>query len=239
MNVLTKKVAMDKPKKNHLLVVDDDQRLRELLSKYLSENGFEVTTVDGAFSARKVIEAFQFDLIILDVMMPGETGMELTKSLKSAGFDVPILMLTAMGEIENRIMGLELGVDEYLPKPFEPKELLLRITAVLRRVQATTKTEQEEIQIGAFNFNSLKKTLRKGNENIPLTTTESNMLKILVDHVGQEISREQLMELIGVQTTPRTIDVQITRLRKKLEQDPKKPRFLQTIRNKGYILWGS
>jgi len=223
----------------HLLIVDDDERLRDLLSKYLSENGFKITLADNAFSARKMIETFLFDLIILDVMMPGETGMELTKSLKSENFETPILMLTAMGDVDNRIMGLELGVDEYLGKPFEPKELLLRIHAILRRVNSKKKTQENDIQIGAFHFNSSRKSLRKGNENIPLTTTESNMLKVLVNHIGQEISREYLMELIGVQTTPRTIDVQITRLRKKLEQDPKKPKFLQTIRNKGYILWGS
>lgn len=223
----------------HLLIVDDDERLRGLLSKYLSENGFKITLADNALSARKMLGTFQFDLIILDVMMPGETGMEFTKSLKTEKFETPILMLTAMGDVDNRIMGLELGADEYLGKPFEPKELLLRIHAILRRVNSEKKSQENEIQIGAFHFNLSKKSLRKGNETIPLTTTESNMMKVLVDHVGQEISREYLMELIGVQTTTRTIDVQITRLRKKLEQNPKKPKFLQTIRNKGYILWGS
>jgi len=224
---------------SHLLIVDDDERLRELLSKYLSENGFEVTLADSAFSARKIMGTFQFDLVILDVMMPGETGMEMTKSLKSENFETPILMLTAMGDVDNRIMGLELGADEYLAKPFEPKELLLRINAILRRVNSKKNSHESEIQIGMFHFNPSRKALRKGSESISLTTTESNMLKVLVDHIGQEISREYLMELIGVQTTTRTIDVQITRLRKKLEQDPKKPKFLQTIRNKGYILWAS
>jgi two-component system phosphate regulon response regulator OmpR len=226
--------------KHHLLIIDDDERLRELLLKYLEENGFEITLAENAFAARKVLEVFQFDLIILDIMMPGETGLELTKSLRSENFETPILMLTAMGDVHDRIHGLELGVDEYLPKPFEPKELLLRINALLRRIDKNPAASQKkEIQIGAFHFDIERKSLRKGEEIIPLTTTESNMLKILVDHIGQEISREHLIDLIGGKTTPRTIDVQITRLRKKLEQDPKKPRFLQTIRNKGYILWGS
>jgi two-component system phosphate regulon response regulator OmpR len=225
---------VDKP---HLLVVDDDSRLQQLLFKYLTEQDFHVTTASNAREARELLDTFIFDLIILDVMMPGETGIELTKSLQKEGGCPPILMLTAMGDVENRITGLESGADEYLPKPFEPKELLLRIRAILRRVAMTSVFAKNEIQIGSFYFDVDKEKLRRGSEDIFLTNVEANLLKIFALNPGRPISREELIEKSGIITNPRTIDVQVTRLRRKLEEDPRFPQFLQTVRHVGYILW--
>ena len=223
---------------NHLLIVDDDLRLCQLLSHFLKESGFEVSTANSALEARELLKAFKFDLVVLDVMMPGETGLELTKSLRDHAFLTPILLLSARGEIENRIQGFEFGADEYLPKPFEPKELLLRIQAILRRSQGNPLSpNKRELQIGPFHFDLQKETLRRGDCTIPLTTTEATLLKILVENLGTYLSREDLISLTHLDASSRTIDVQITRLRKKIETDTKRPKYLQTVRNKGYILW--
>ncbi|MEI8320714.1 MAG: response regulator transcription factor [Alphaproteobacteria bacterium] len=223
----------------HLLIIDDDERLRSLLSKYLKEHHFQVSTASSAPDARQILKSLQFSLLIVDVMMPEETGLEFTKNLREEGTQIPILLLTARGEVEDRILGLESGADDYLPKPFEPKELLLRIQGLLKRARQTAPTfMKEDVQIGPFHFNKSKGQLRKGTEIIVLTQAEAELLKIFVHNIGQYLSREFLSETLNLHGNSRTIDVQITRLRKKIEDDSKNPKLLQTIRNKGYVLWG-
>jgi two-component system, OmpR family, phosphate regulon response regulator OmpR len=219
----------------HILVVDDDTRLLSLLKKYLMDNRYRVSTAGTAEMARSKMSGFEFDLVVLDRMMPGEDGLDLAKSVRS-GSDfsgtIPILMLTAMGEASDRIDGLEAGVDDYLSKPFEPRELLLRIASILKR----TKTEKiEELSFGDFTFNTEKGELTRNGELINLTSGESLLLKSLAATPGVAISRENLSLSSGNQG--RAVDVQITRLRRKIEKDPKLPRYLQTVRGEGYILW--
>ena len=219
----------------HILIVDDDTRIRELLSRYLKDKGFYVSTAKDAAEARQRMGDFSFDLMVLDVMMPGETGIEYATKLRQDS-DLPILMLTAMGEAEDRISGLESGVDDYLTKPFEPKELLLRIHAILKRSQKT-KAEQQSIPIGQLRFNPENGQLYKGNETIYLTQSEASLLAILTKNIGQPVTREMLAEAMGTGINERSIDVQITRLRQKIEPDPKQPRYLQTVRGAGYTLY--
>lgn len=221
----------DKP---HILVVDDDDRLRSLLSKYLSEQGFMVTAAASAAEARRKLSAFIFDLLILDVMMPGETGLELLTSLKDN--TTPVLMLSAMGEVEDRINGLELGADDYLNKPFEPKELVLRIRAVLRRVAAQEEKSQI-IQFGMFRFDLTNLQLKKGDEVIYLTSNEASILKLLAEQAGTPVSREDLSRLMPGNANERSIDVQMVRLRKKIEENDSKPLYIQTVRGAGYVLY--
>jgi two-component system phosphate regulon response regulator OmpR len=224
--------------KNHLLIVDDDERLRNLLSQFVLESGFEVTSAASAAEAQELLSFFKFDLIVLDVMMPGESGLDYACRVRKEGLKTPILFLTALGETEDKIKGLEAGADDYLPKPFEPKELLLRIQAILRRSDMQDPgAHKKEVQIGPFHFNLEKESLRRGDIQIPLTSGESNLLKIFVSHVGSYLTREQLIEFMNLEATSRTVDVQITRLRKKIEENPRQPNFLQTVRNKGYVLW--
>lgn len=221
----------DKP---HILVVDDDDRLRGLLSKYLSEQGFLVTAAASAEEARGKLTAFIFDLLILDVMMPNETGFEFLASL--AGKHIPTLMLSAMGEAEDRINGLELGAEDYLVKPFEPKELVLRIRAILRRVSVLEEKSQI-VQFGAFRFDLLSSQLKRGDELVHLTSNEALMLKLLAQKAGTPISREELSKLMPSSGNERSIDVQMLRLRKKIEENDSKPLYLQTIRGAGYVLY--
>jgi len=235
-----KKIFMlnDTPKP-HLLVVDDDLRLRQLLVKFLTEGNFDVTEAAHAAEAYELLETFSFDLVVLDVMMPGETGLALTERLRNAHHNIPILLLTAMGEVEDRIKGFKTGADEYLAKPFEPDELLLRIKAILRRTRELSSSKNmHEIAIGPFHFHMKKGTLRNHEKMIPLTDGESKLLKALAQRIEEPISREELVTMTDFSQTPRSIDVQITRLRKKIEEDPKQPKYLQTIRHKGYVLWG-
>lgn len=224
-------MTSDKP---HILVVDDDDRLRALLSKYLSEQGFMVTAAASAAEARRKLAAFIFDLLILDVMMPGETGFELLASLK--GDNSPVLMLSAMGEVEDRINGLELGADDYLNKPFEPKELVLRIRAILRRV-AAQEGKSQAIQFGAFRFDLANLQLKKDDEVIYLTSNEALMLKLLAEQAGTPVSREDLSKLMPGSSNERSIDVQMVRLRKKIEENDSKPLYIQTVRGAGYVLY--
>ncbi len=226
------------PPKPHVLVVDDDLRLRQLLVKFLTEHGFDIAEAKDAKEALIILETFSFDLMILDVMMPGQTGIGLTAQLRHAHHTIPILLLTAMGELEDRIKGFKTGADEYLVKPFEPEELLLRIQAILRRTRDNGPLpHMHEVAIGPFHFHMKKGTLRKETTQIPLTDGESKLLKALAQRMEEPISREDLMNITAFSQTPRTIDVQITRLRKKIEEDPKQPQYLQTIRHKGYVLW--
>lgn len=227
-------------KKAHLLVVDDDKRLRELLSRYLQEHHFLVTTAENSNQAVQALDQEPIDLIVLDVMMPGESGLDFTKHLRKnfnhSKHNVPILMLTALGETENRIAGLETGADDYLGKPFEPKELLLRIERILARNGHTFQGVQE-LRFGSKIFDLKTNTLKDHETPIHLTSAELDLLQIFATHRGMTLSRDDLAERCGVSLSPRTIDVQITRLRKKLEFDPKKPYYLRTVRHKGYALW--
>ncbi len=227
----------------HILVVDDDARLRALLTRYLGENGFVVTAAAGAEDARAHMAALAFDLLVVDVMMPGEDGLSLTRALR-ADSTVPILMLTAMGDPEARIRGLEAGADDYLPKPFEPRELVLRINGILRRVAegpapAPALVEppaRPPLHFGGLALNRDRQTLSRDGEPVYLTTTEAQLLMELAEHAGTVISRDDLAERTGNAANPRAVDVQVTRLRRKLEPDPRTPRYLQTVRGRGYLL---
>lgn len=224
----------------HLLVVDDDSRLRQLLRKYLMENGFVVTLAKDAVEARSLLEDQSFDLMILDVMMPGETGLEFMRSLRENLFHpavhIPILMLTAMAESENRVEGLELGADDYLVKPFEPKELILRIQKLLKRYKPAL-VAQKIIQLGEFTFDVERAELFHQDQIVGITSAEANLLKILAMNPGRTISRDDLAARTGVSLSPRTIDVQVTRLRRRIEVDPRLPIYIKTVRHKGYVLW--
>ncbi len=219
----------------HILVVDDDTRLRALLQKFLMERGFRVTTAKDASDARAKLGGLDFDLIVLDIMMPGETGLELTRALRKVG-NVPILLLTAMGESDDRINGLESGADDYLTKPFEPQELVLRINAILRRVSQPPETREGTVNFGAFSFDLDRDQLQNGSEFIHLTDAESALLRALARQPGVPMSRDSLLKKGPFSGNARTVDVQMTRLRRKIETDPKYPRYLQTVRGTGYVL---
>jgi two-component system phosphate regulon response regulator OmpR len=218
----------------HILVVDDDRRLRELLKKFLVDNRYRVTTAGDAAEARRKLEGLQFDLIVLDVMMPGEDGFELTEALRRTS-DVPILLLTAMGEAEHRIAGLERGADDYLPKPFEPRELLLRIGTILKRT-GSRAGPPGMVQLGELAFDLGRGELRRGDDVVHLTGAETALLKLLAGNAGLTLSRTELGRRSAA-TSERSVDVQITRLRRKIEADPKAPRYLQTVWGEGYVLW--
>ncbi len=223
--------------KAHILVVDDDDRLRALLDKFLSEQGFMVTSVSSADEARRKMACFVFDVLVLDVMMPGETGLAFLASLKAANTP-PVLMLSAMGEVDDRIRGLEVGADDYLPKPFEPKELVLRLNAILRR-RAVASERRGVLLFGDFAFDMAANQLTRGGEPIYLTSSETLLLKTFSEHMGKTVSREQLAQIIPGTANERSIDVQVTRLRKKLGDSEGKPLHLQTMRGAGYVLYGT
>jgi len=225
----------EKWNRQHILVIDDDERIRMLLSRYLEEHDFLVTTACDAQDALAKLETLIFDLLILDIMMPGEDGLSLTRKLKNSGNKTPILLLTALGEVDNRIDGFEAGADDYLPKPFEPKELLVRTQAILRRTEQSP-VKPNDIRFGTLTFNADFPELQKGEKRIALTSVEHNLLTTMLRKSNQIISREELCSLLNMNSGERTIDVQVTRLRKKIEDDPKMPRYLQTVRGKGYIL---
>ena len=218
----------------HVLVVDDDDRLRELLRKYLSENGFLVVTASDAADARAKLTTLAFDLIVLDLMMPGESGLDFAGDLRKESA-VPILMLTAMGEPEDRIAGLERGADDYLAKPFEPRELLLRIHSILRRVPKQPD-EPVVVRLGDVLFDPEREELRRDGVPVRLTSIEAALLATLAENPGAILSREELGERTGAAGGGRAVDVQVTRLRRKIEPDPRLPRYLQTVRGRGYVL---
>jgi two-component system phosphate regulon response regulator OmpR len=224
----------------HILVVDDDVRLRQLLRKFLSERGFRVTVAGDSKDAATKLSSLAFDLLVLDVMLPGETGVEMTQRLRKTSA-VPILLLTARGEAQDRIAGLSSGADDYLAKPFETDELLLRIRAILRRVPPPSEAPSE-IRFGPFLFNVVREELQRtsaeaGDEQIVrLTAAEASLLKVLATKAGAPVSREQLLRESRISGSERTVDVQVTRLRRKIESDPRLPRFLQTVRGEGYVL---
>jgi two-component system phosphate regulon response regulator OmpR len=224
----------------HILIVDDDERIRGLLQKFLARNGFWVTTARDAEHARKLLKGLDFDLLVLDVMMPGEDGLTLTRSLRET-LTTPILLLTAKAETNERILGLEAGADDYLTKPFEPKELVLRINAILRRVPADAPVDAppKTLQLGEVRYDVSRGELWHGNDLVRLTATESALMRIFSSAVHQSVSRAKLVEDLGRdtgQSQERAVDVQITRLRRKIETDPKNPRYLQTVRGAGYML---
>ena len=218
----------------HVLVVDDDNRLRELLAKFLTDNGFLVTVASDAAAARARLTSLTFDLIVLDLMMPGESGLDFAGALRRES-NVPILMLTAMNETDDRIVGLERGADDYLGKPFEPRELLLRINSILRRIPATVEP-CGEVVLGDVRFLPNRAELSRNGTPVRLTDIEAALLDALAKRPGEVLSREELIKLTGASGGARAVDVQVTRLRRKIEPDPKLPRYLRTVRGEGYIL---
>ena len=227
----------------HLLVVDDDERIRGLLQKFLIRNGFLVTVARDAAQARRLLAGLDFDMLVLDVMMPGEDGIALTRAIRARS-GVPVLLLTAKGEAVNRIEGLEAGADDYLVKPFEPKELLLRINAILRRVPNVKPQAPgpKVLHLGEVRYDMERGELWHGTEPVRLTATEAQLMRVLAAQPGEAVSRERLVgdlgpaEDTGEKSQERAVDVQITRLRRKIEADPKQPRYLQTVRGAGYML---
>jgi len=220
----------------HILVVDDDTRLRSLLKKFLRESGYMVTAAGNAAEARRQMGALTFDLLVVDVMMPGEDGYALTKTIRTTSA-VPILMLTAMGDATDRIKGLELGVDDYMAKPFEPKELVLRIGSILRRAPPPTQEPSKtELKFGECRYDMARKQLTLDGRPVHLTTAEMELLHTLARKANEAIERSDLGVTEENGFNPRTIDVQITRLRRKIEPDPRQPRYLQTVRGTGYML---
>ena len=225
----------------HLLVVDDDERIRSLLQQFLVQSDYLVSTAEDAEQARTLLSAIEFDLIILDVMMPGQDGISFTAELWTLQNNTPLLLLTARGETEDRIKGLEAGADDYLPKPFEPKELLLRINAILRRMPDLKEDQMmpKTLSLGHLKYDVARNELWEGENQIRLTTTESQLMKIFTSALGEPISRVDLVTSLGRDVSSaqdRAIDVQITRLRRKIEVNPGQPRYLQTVRGAGYML---
>jgi two-component system phosphate regulon response regulator OmpR len=219
----------------HVLVVDDDRRIRELISSFLSGHGLRVTAAASAPEARERMRGLAFDLIVLDIMMKEETGIEFTRSIRAERNSVPILLLSALGDTPDRVNGLASGSDDYLPKPFEPMELLLRIRSILRRSDRTTRSG-EEVRFGACTFHLGRGELRRNGVAVRLTTRERELLRLFVEKAGTTIGRAELMHP-GIEENARTIDVQINRLRRKIESDPAAPVYLQTIRGAGYTLY--
>ena len=219
--------------KFHILVVDDDDKIRSLIKQYLIDKGFLISTAENAENAKKIIEIFNFNLIILDVMMPGQSGYDLTRELKESK-NIPIILLTAKGEVENRIHGLELGADDYLGKPFDPKELLLRVKNVIKMNLDPNKVLSSKIGEAELNLN--KMIIKLKNKVKKINLSEKKVLMKMLSSPGKIFSRLEIGKIANI-TKERSIDVMITRLRKKIEIDPKNPKFLQTIRGSGYVLW--
>jgi len=224
-------VADDAP---HLLIVDDDQRIRDLLSRYLVDHGYRVSTAGSAAEARKQLDGIAFDLLVLDVMMPGESGFDLAKSIR-IGSQVPILMLTARSDADDRITGLELGADDYIPKPFDPRELVLRINNVLKRTTAPLVPTIELVHFGDFVFHLERGELTRSGKSVRITERECEMLRVLAARAGETVPRQDLAAP-GAPSSERAVDVQVNRLRRKIEKNPTDPAFLRTVRGIGYRL---
>ena len=217
----------------HILVVDDDDRIRDLVKQYLNENNYFVTTAINGEDAQKKVKTIKFDLIVLDIMMPGKSGIDFTKENKNKIY-TPIILLTAKGEIEERVHGLEVGADDYLSKPFEPKELLLRIKNILNKTKS--KSIKRLIEFGNVKINLNKHLILKDKKEYKINSTEKTILEIMINSPGKSFSREEIGKIINLDKE-RSVDVIITRLRKKIEQNPKNPKYLQTLRGEGYVLW--
>lgn len=216
----------------HILIIDDDDRIRYLLQQYLIKNDFIVSCASNTREAKKIMEKYIFDLMIVDYMMPNESGIEFLTRIRKEKNITPAIILTALGEVEDRIEGLSVGADDYLSKPFEPKELILRIKSILRRVN---KIDDNSISFGDLNFNFKKNELNKGEKLIKLTDVEIEILNVFLKNIGKILTREELCDKLNNEINERSVDVQITRLRKKIEAEPKNPKFLKTVRNKGYL----
>ncbi len=225
------KPADDAP---HLLVVDDDRTIRVLLSRFLAREGYRVSTAESAAEARAKLDGLSFDLLILDIMMPGENGFDLARAIRATS-EVPILMLTARDEKESRIMGLEIGADDYVAKPFEPRELSLRVANILKRARPPRTEPQESVRFGPFVFHFATGELRRGDEAVRLTERECEMLRVLAANLGETVPRQALAGN-GEAVSERTVDVQVNRLRRKIENDPANPLIVQTVRGVGYRL---
>ena len=217
----------------HILVVDDDDRIRDLVKQYLIENNYLVTTAISADDAQKKVNIIKFDLIVLDIMMPGKSGLDFTSENKNKLY-TPIILLTAKGEVDERVHGLEIGADDYLIKPFEPKELLLRIKNILNKTKS--KNIERLIEFGDVKIDLSKHLIIKNKKEYKINTTEKTILETMINFPGKSFSRDEIGKIINLDKE-RSIDVIITRLRKKIENDPKKPKYLQTLRGKGYVLW--
>jgi two-component system phosphate regulon response regulator OmpR len=220
--------------KKHILIVDDDDGIRMLLKEFLEQNKFIVSTAPDAIVAEQMLQIIKFNLIVLDIMMPIKTGLEFTKELKNKKIKTPIILLTAKGEVEDRITGLETGVDDYLAKPFEPRELVLRINNILNKISKNEK--KENLKIGQALVNLSKMFIKKDSKEIKISLAEKNILSLMSKDPGKVFSRDEIGKVAKI-TQERSIDVIITRLRKKIEVDVKKPKYLQTIRGQGYVLW--
>ena len=219
----------------HILIVDDDKRILQLINDYLIKNNFRISTANNALKAREKIENIEFDLIILDIMMPGESGLKLTDSLKKNNFKTPILLLSALGNADDRIKGLEIGANDYLAKPFEPKELLLRMKNLIKK-NKYNKQKTKIVKFGPYTFNLKKEILKKNGKIFILTSSEAKLLYILAKNDGKPIIRYNLSKILNIPNTSRALDVQITRLRNKIENNKKFPTYIQTVRGRGYIL---
>ena len=219
----------------HILIVDDDKRILQLINDYLIKNNFRISTANNALKAREKIENIEFDLIILDIMMPGESGLKLTDTLKKNNFKTPILLLSALGNADDRIKGLEIGASDYLAKPFEPKELLLRMKNLIKK-NKYNKQKTKIVKFGPYTFNLKKEILKKNGKIFILNSTETKLLYILAKNNGKPIIRYNLSKILNIPNTSRALDVQITRLRNKIENNKKFPTYIQTVRGRGYIL---
>jgi len=220
--------------KVHILIVDDDDKIRDLLKQYLKNNNFFVSTAINASDAEEKLKIVKFDLAIIDIMMPGKDGLQLTKEIRET-IDLPIILLTAKGEAEDRIKGLEIGAEDYLPKPFEPKELLLRIKNIIKRIKKNTRIIAP-IKIGKTNINLKRMEIQKDKKIIKINASEKILLENMISSAGKIFSREEISKITNL-TQERSIDVLVTRLRQKIEPDPKNPKYLQTVRGTGYVLW--
>jgi two-component system phosphate regulon response regulator OmpR len=220
--------------KIHILIIDDDDKIRELLKQYLKNNNFIISTAINAPDAEEKLKIFKFDMAIIDIMMPGKDGLQLTKEIRE-NLDLPIILLTAKGEAEDRIKGLEIGAEDYLAKPFEPKELLLRISNIIRRIKKNKNTI-DLIKIGKVFINVHKMVIQKDKKIIKINTSEKTLLENMINSAGKTFSREEISRITNL-TQERSIDVLVTRIRKKIEPDPKNPKYLQTVRGSGYVLW--
>jgi two-component system phosphate regulon response regulator OmpR len=220
--------------KTHILIVDDDDKIRELLKQYLKNNNFFVSTAINAADAEEKLKIVKFDLAIIDIMMPGKDGLQLTKEIRET-IDLPIILLTAKGESEDRIKGLEVGAEDYLPKPFEPKELLLRIKNIIKRIKKNNSIITP-IKIGKANINLKKMEIHKDKKITKINASEKTLLENMISSAGKIFSREEISKITHL-TQERSIDVLVTRLRQKIEPDPKNPKYLQTVRGTGYVLW--
>lgn len=224
--------------KPHVLIIDDDSRICSLVSRYLEENGFLAMTAPDTSEAKETLKRMVFDALVVDIMMPGENGLDFTQSLRDAGNDIPVILLTALGEVDDRVIGLQTGADDYLPKPFDPRELVLRLQSILKRRPKDTKKTPVSLKIGPWIYNPDQNDLCNEIDGAVqrLTTVEGNLLRAFSMYPGVVISREDLAELCDMESSERAIDVQVTRLRRKIEEDSKVPRYLHTVRGKGYVL---